>query len=160
MDIIRTSFEGLIVPPTDTQEGPKCASVFLSALFFLWAHQHETFRDQSAMLGEHLSKNSTYVAHPYDPLFSQKRLPGGQISFFAIFVKRPNKPLGKRFQTQKTDWKISFFFPELQELEVRICVQPNFPIMGRSPQNGTVVSGGCQNKVTSFWWLFWAFWDD
>ena len=31
---------------------------------------------------------------------------------------------------------------------------------GRSPQNGTVISGGCQIKVTSFLWLFWSFWDD
>ena len=33
-------------------------------------------------------------------------------------------------------------------------------LQGRSPQNGTVISGGCKNKVTSFWWLFGAFWDD
>ena len=31
---------------------------------------------------------------------------------------------------------------------------------GRSPQNGTMISGGCQSKVTSFWWLFWPLWDD
>ena len=31
---------------------------------------------------------------------------------------------------------------------------------GRSPQKGTVTSGGCQKKGTSFCWLFDAFWDD
>ena len=37
---------------------------------------------------------------------------------------------------------------------------PYLSLVGRSPQNGTVISGGCQIKVTSFWWLFWSFWDD
>ena len=64
------------------------------------------------------------------PFFGQKRSPGGgQNCFWAIFVNRPIKPLGKIFQTQKNRFKKSFFFSELQEHEVRICVQPNFPII-------------------------------
>ena len=47
---------------------------------------------------------------------------------FAIFVKRPIKPLGKIFRTQKNRLPKSFFLLELQEFEVRICVQPNSPI--------------------------------
>ena len=35
--------------------------------------------------------------------------------------------MGKILRTQKTD--NFFFFSELQEVEVRICVQPNFPII-------------------------------
>ena len=47
------------------------------------------------------------------------------------------------------------------QILVKICVS----IMwgnprGRSPQNGTVISGGCQIKVTPFWWFFWSFWDN
>ena len=43
------------------------------------------------------------------------------------FVKIPIKPLGKIFGTQKTDYKKKI--SELQELEVRIRVQPDFPII-------------------------------
>ena len=39
--------------------------------------------------------------------------------FFGHFVKRPIKPLGKLFRTQKTDCKNLFFLSELQELEGR-----------------------------------------
>ena len=44
-----------------------------------------------------------------------------------LFVKRAIKPLGKIFRAQKKDYKQ--FFSELQQLEVGIRVQPNFPIM-------------------------------
>ena len=53
-----------------------------------------------------------------------------------------------------------YFWPSLSKIW-HFCKSLVFIIhKGRSPQNGTVISGGCQIKVTSFWWLFWAFWDD
>ena len=55
--------------------------------------------------------------------------------FLAIFVNRPIKPLGKKFQTKKTDLKKNSL-SELQELEVGICVQPNFPIINMNLLNG------------------------
>ena len=57
------------------------------------------------MLGEHLSQKVT-LDQPYNPIFGQKRPPGGKKKkvkiFFAIFVIRLIKPLGKIIQTQKT----------------------------------------------------------
>ena len=44
---------------------------FSEHTFFIWAHQHETFRDQSALLGEHLSQKIT-LDHTYNPIFDQK----------------------------------------------------------------------------------------
>ena len=49
---------------------------------------------------------------------------------------------------------------ELASSHVRVTSIKFTKQEGRSPQNGTVISGGCQIKVTSFWWLFWSFWDD
>ena len=56
--------------------GPKSASVFLTTLFFLRAYQHETFKDQSAMLGEHLSQKLPPVPL-CNPIFWPKKPPGG-----------------------------------------------------------------------------------
>ena len=48
--------------------------------------------------------------------------------FFDNFVKRPIKPLGKILSSPPKTKK-SFFFSELQKVEVQICVRPNFPII-------------------------------
>ena len=48
--------------------------------------------------------------------------------FLHNFVKGAIKPLGKILRIKRTDKKY-FLLSELQEVEVRICVQPNFPIM-------------------------------
>ena len=69
---------------------------------------------------------------------------------------------GKEAQEKKNilGWqKYQFFRNLLFFFRTLINCQCNV-YQGKSPQNGTVISGGCQNKVTSFWWLFWAFWDD
>ena len=51
------------------------------------------------------------------------------IFFLGGVVKRPIKPLGKIYRTQKNRLPKSCPLSELQELEVRICVQPKFPII-------------------------------
>ena len=38
----------------------------------------------------------------------------------------------------------------LQEVPLSTSTQRSMLLGGRSPQNGTVISGGCQSKVTSF----------
>ena len=48
--------------------------------------------------------------------------------FLHNFVKGAIKPLGKILRIKRTD-KNFFLLSELQEVEVRICVQPNFPII-------------------------------
>ena len=63
--------------------------------------KHTTQSAHCAMLGEHVSQKLTR-AHPYNPLFWPKTFLGGQF-FFWQFVNRLIKPLGKIFQTQKTD---------------------------------------------------------
>ena len=55
---------------------PRLASVFAWGNFFLCGEILATFRDQSAMLGEHLSQKIT-LAHPYYPKFWAKTCPGG-----------------------------------------------------------------------------------
>ena len=50
-------------------------SFFLWASFYFCGHQHETFRDQSAM--EYLSRKLT-PAHTYNPFFWPKRPLGGR----------------------------------------------------------------------------------
>ena len=55
----------------------KSASVFLRANFYLWGQKLATFRDQSTMLGKHLSQKLT-PACTFDPLFGQKHPPGDQ----------------------------------------------------------------------------------
>ena len=49
----------------------KCFA-FSEHTFYFRAHQHETFRDQSALLGEHLSQKIT-LDHTYNPIFGQKQ---------------------------------------------------------------------------------------
>ena len=93
---------------------------FFSTLFFLWAHQLVTFRDQSPMLGEHLSQFSPQVP-TYIPFFGQKRPPGGK--------KNGKKNFWAKYSKLKNRLEKKNFLLELQELEVRICVQPNFPII-------------------------------
>ena len=70
----------------------------------------------------HLSK---YLSHTRWRILSSKLFTfspfwetAKNVSGVAIFVKRPMKPLGKIFRTQKTDCK-NIFFSELQELENR-----------------------------------------
>ena len=81
------------------------------------------------MLGKHLSQKLT-LAHPYNPLFGQKRplvdTKMGQ-KFFWLFLSKDRLNLWARYSKPKR--KKSFFFSELQELKVRICEQPNFPII-------------------------------
>ena len=48
--------------------------------------------------------------------------------FLHNFVKGAIKPLGKILRIKRTDKKY-FLLSELQEVEVRICVHPNFPII-------------------------------
>ena len=79
----------------------------------LWWETLETFRDQSALLGEYLSQKLT-LAQPYNPIFWPKTSFLGYKNtlknyFLGVFVKKPIKPLGKIFQTQKQIVKI--FFP-------------------------------------------------
>ena len=67
---------------------PNCASAFVRGNFFLWGETQATFRDQSAMLGEHLSQKLT-LAHPLNPKIWQKMWPEWLITakfLFAIFV--------------------------------------------------------------------------
>ena len=124
--------------------GPKSASVFLTTLFFLRAYQHETFKDQSAMLGEHLSQK-LMPAHTYNPIFGHRRL-----NLWARYAKSPPKNI-----------IIFFFFSELQELEVQICVQPNFPIIililltgfiNSPDQGGLTAVVSCLLHVFQFLW--------
>ena len=64
---------------------------FLAHFFFLWAHQHETFRDQSAMQGEYLSQK-LLPAPIYNPIFlATNALLGIKKFLVAIFVKRQIK---------------------------------------------------------------------
>ena len=66
---------------------------------------------------------------PVNPKFGQKRAWGVQKwvkKILAIFVKRPIKPLGQIFQTQKTDLKNSS--PSYKSLKFEF-VQPNSPII-------------------------------
>ena len=71
--------------------GPNVSWFFLAHFFFLWAHQHETFRDQSAMQGEYLSQK-LLPAPIYNPIFlATNALLGIKKFLVAIFVKRQIK---------------------------------------------------------------------
>ena len=79
--------------------------------FLLWGHQLAMFRDQSAMLEEHLSQK-LMRDHAYNPKIWPKMWQGGSTKrpklLMAIFVKRPINPRGKIFQTQKTYYQNLF----------------------------------------------------
>ena len=49
--------------------------------------------------------------------------------FFRFFCQKADLTSGKYMPHPQYRIKKSFLFSELQELEVRICVQPNFPII-------------------------------
>ena len=63
--------------------------------------------------------------------------PAGSINgskiVFDNFVKRSFKPLDKILRIPS---KVIYFFSELKEVEVRICVRPNFPIINLILLNG------------------------
>ena len=123
---------GGLGPPNDDRLSPLLCNVGSGSVFFFWG----TPRSKGHPGPKRLPHRPTHrLSSPlplsYNPFFfGQKRSPGGgQNCFWAIFVNRPIKPLGKIFQTKKNRFKKSFFFSELQEHEVRICVQTNFPII-------------------------------
>ena len=101
---------------------PKCASVSVMANFSSCVGVQINFRGQSTMQGEHF-RPKNHEIQSITPKFGQKYGPVAK-KISAIFVKRPIKPLGKIFRTQKTDCNFFLFFSELQELEVRNRVQP------------------------------------
>ena len=101
---------------------PKCASVSVMANFSSCVGVQINFRDQSTMQGEHF-RPKKHEIQSITPKFGQKYGPVAK-KISAIFVKRPIKPLGKIFRTQKTDCNFFLFFSELQELEARNRVQP------------------------------------
>ena len=125
---------------------PKCPSVFPSEMEMFnfvgkwlilpgnvkfYRDTLATFKDLFAMLGEHWAKNSRYLtAKPQN--FFQKCDMGGnkycQNFVLSNFVKSPTKPLFKIFQTPKKIFNKSFFFSELQELEVLIVCSPISPL--------------------------------
>ena len=50
-------------------------------------------------------------------------------NFGGDFCQKTDQTSGRNIPNPKNRLKKSFFFSGLQELEVRICVQPNFPII-------------------------------
>ena len=91
---------------------PKCELFFLSTLFFfLWAHQHETFRYQSALLREHLSQKIT-LDHTYNPIFWPKTsFLGYKIppNLFSFFCQKADLTSGQDMQNPKNRFKKIFF---------------------------------------------------
>ena len=75
---------------------------FSEHTFYFWAHQHETFGYQSALLGEHLSQKFT-PDHIYNNFWPKTSFLESIFWGGGMFVKRPIKHLGKIFRTQKTD---------------------------------------------------------
>ena len=122
---------GGLGPPNDDRLSPLLCKVGSGSVFFFWG----TPRSKGHPGPKRLPHRPTHrLSSPlplsYNPFFWPKTFPGRRSKlFWAIFVNRPIKPLGKIFQTQKNRFKKSFFFSELQEHEVRICVQTNFPII-------------------------------
>ena len=73
---------------------------FFRGHFFPLGHRLATFRDQSAMLGEHLSQKLP-LAPTYNPLFWRKMCPGGQ--------KKGHKTSAHNVPNPNTDWNNLFF---------------------------------------------------
>ena len=121
---------GGLGPPNDDRLSPLLCKVGSGSVFFFFHRDPRVTLVQRGYLIGSLIVCLLHCLSAITPFFGQKRSPGGgQNCFWAIFVNRPIKPLGKIFQTQKNRFKKSFFFSELQEHEVRICVQTNFPII-------------------------------
>ena len=108
-----------------------CLVFFCGGIFLLWRNQLAKFRDQSAMPEEHLSQK-LMGHHAYNPKILLKMWQGGpkkQPIFFSPFRQKVDFTSWQNIPSPKNWLPKSFFLLELQEFEVRICVQPNFPII-------------------------------
>ena len=104
---------------------------FCVGKFFSCEDTLETFRDQSALLGEHLSQKITRD-HSNNPIFWPKMsflVYKNNLKNFVFFCQKANKTSGQNIQNPKNRLPKSCPLSEPQELEVRICMQPNFPII-------------------------------
>ena len=97
---------------------PKCASVFLNKLFFLWAHQLATFRDQSTILGEHLDPKLP-PAPTYNPFFGQRHSPG--VIFFGLLSKGRFNLWAKYSKPKKQITTFFFLFGATRAWSSNLC---------------------------------------
>ena len=119
---------------------PKYASVLLGGFVFPLGRQLATFRDQSAMLEEHLSQKLP-LAPSYNPIFWPKCPPGVQklVNFFPVFVRRPIKPLDKIFYPTPPPKKrlIFFLLGSTRAWSSNLCAA-EFPHYNSDPVNSDV----------------------
>ena len=98
--------------------------------FSLWWETLENFRDQSPLLVEHLSPKLT-LAHPIfwpkNVVFRVQKYP--RKLFFSGFCQKADWTSGQNIPNPKYRLPKSFFLLELQEFEIRTCVQPSAPII-------------------------------
>ena len=97
---------------------------------------------------------------PITPKFGRKCDRGGKKNgpnfFGGDFCQKADKTFRQNIPNLKNRLKKSFFFSGLQEQEVRICVQPNFPIIILILLNGFrkfVISMGPNTSVVQSLWI-------
>ena len=85
----------------------------------------------------------------YNSIFQPKTYPGGSNNFVWPYLSKGRLNLWAKYSKPRKKIKKYFFFSELQELEVRICVQPNFPIIILILLNGFHKFQGSRGLISS-----------